>query len=137
MEFKKVAGWATFLVLIFGAAWSAFQVDAKASKALEKGEKHELVFKNIEQIAGNLSSPILLLRNYLLLHQVDSTTAYTWSTYPQGAVKNKKGENLLNIPFLRKDRLPELGIYVILQQNTDSTYSVNIIDTLWNFKEKK
>jgi len=124
-------------ILTFGA-W-LLTIQANASDAKRKAEKFEKTFENIEKIAQRITSPEYELASYLILHNVDTATAYLWSEYPRDPVRVQRLDStgqiktmyFTKMPFLSKPALPEVGVLMML--TGDDSLKLIIIDTLWNF----
>lgn len=106
----------------------------------QKAQKYD---ETLSQMVEVLNQPKkdAWLEGYLLNHDVDSSTADTWSRYlkeiPHEDKKIKAG-----IYFLSPGDLPELGLYckykkipdVDKNQNLIIRDSLVILDTLWDFR---
>ena len=129
---KENWGYFIVLVAIVGFIWGNFETKAIASDAADKANKHDSTFVEIKQIAQDLQSPDLWLKNYLLVHGVDSVIANLWSKMQKGPVFDSLGQPVPSIPFLYPSKLPEKG--VLMMYIGDSLATLN---TLWDFWGKK
>jgi len=102
-----------------------------AADTQKKVKTFEETFAKISQIADDLSDPNTWLRQYLLNHNIDSTTAKIWSVLPKGEVI-VNGDTLTNIPYLNPNTLPEMGIQLVRKPEGHT----KTLDTLWNFTKK-
>ena len=118
--------WFSIIIFAGAALWFIFRLDAKANK-------HDKAMEQIAKIANNMTAPHFILRNYLLLHQIDTLTSDVWSKYHQDAPMDSKDTYLLNIHFLAKKTLPKLGLLSILKSEGD-TVKIFMLDTLWDFR---
>ena len=123
LKFKEVIAVVSFIVL-------AASFILSASTAVKKVTKFEETFANLASIAEDLTDPNTWLRQYLLNHNIDSTTAKIWSLYPKG-LQVVKGDTLVNVPYLKMDSMPTIGIHAVLKP----TGKEKILDTLWDFRE--
>jgi len=105
------------------------------SRTAETGDLKDAV-KSLNQLEKQRKSPQNLLHDYLLLNQIDSSTAFIWSNYPQGIVRNKKGGILFGVSYLDTLNLPNIGILMIVTRQ-DTIPIQSLVDTLWDFRSKK
>ena len=118
------------LIAIASFAILAASFVLSASTAVKKVTKFEETFEKLASIAEDLTDPNTWLRQYLLNHNIDSTTAKIWSLYPKG-LQVVKGDTLVNVPYLKMDSMPTIGIHAVLKL----TGKEKILDTLWDFRE--
>ena len=78
----------------------------------------------------------VLLYNKLVLYGIDTIQARYWSQMPIGEPRTGKGQYLLNIPYLKKADIPDIGVNLVVQMEGNAPV-IKLIDTLWNFREKE
>lgn len=123
-KYKEIIAIMSFVSLVSGFIITA-------SDTQQKVKKFEETFDKISQIAEDLADPNTWLRQYLLNHNIDSTTAKIWSVMNKGPII-VKSDTLANIPYLNPNTMPDIGIQLI--RKPDGTTKVQ--DTLWNFTKK-
>lgn len=120
---------AVFIFGIVALAFNFYGWKVEAGEQQKKSEQYEEAFKDIAQIAKDLTDPNKPLRDYLILHNINKDVARDWSAKPKDPVKDSTGA-FLPISFLDKELLPEIGVEM---KPADSGFKV--LDTLWNFKK--
>jgi len=124
------AKWDNLLLIaaIVGAVMAFFQMRAEAENAQKEMKQTRQHVEQLAQIASDLKDPTIWLRQWLVLHNVDTTQARIWSQMQKGPVPDSAGKPLPNIPFLQWPGMPELGVLVMY-----SGESLKVLDTLWKF----
>jgi len=123
-KYKEIIAIISFVIL-------AASFILAASDTQQKVKTFEQTFEKISQIADDLSDPNTWLRQYLLNHNIDSTTAKIWSVMNKGEII-VNNDTLTNIPYLNPKTMPEIGIQLV--RKPDGT--TKTLDTLWNFSKK-
>lgn len=114
-----------FIVAVVAVVNKAMAID-------EKVKEHDSTFKEIAQISKSLKDPNKWMLDYLLNHSIDTAQARNWAYMPRGPLLDSTGKHINNIPFLNKEKLPEIG--VMQMYTSDSLISLS---TLWNFIKKQ
>ena len=117
--------------MIVGLAFTFWSMKTQAQENNRKVEQFEKTFEQVASIARDLKDPNNWLRQYLINHNIDSTTAKNWCIIPKGAPLKANGDTLTSIPFLDKKYLPEMGLYKMVKGDK----TIKILDTLWEFKK--
>ena len=138
-----------FITAIVAAAWNFYGLKTSAQEASQKVIQFEQTFQKIAEIAEDLKDPSSWLRNYLINHGIDSLKAKAWSQFPQGTVLDSLNNPVLNIPFLSKPFLPDLGIFMyienkgeMIEDSIQGIFRIHlnrdtlILDTLWDFRKE-
>ncbi len=132
-KFKNNWKTATFVATVVVVVSSFLVQTMDMAYAKAKVDSHDLKLDKLTQIAEGLQDPNKWMLDFLINHNIDSTTAKEWAYSKKGPFLDSNGKPKNNLPFISKEKylLPDIGLLMMYRND-----SLTLLDTLCNFKKK-
>lgn len=134
-----------FLVIAVGGLISVKGIADDVKRVKEKEVKVDKALVDISKVAQQVQANQeaiwdwkTFLRNYLITKGAKEESVKLWLLMPIGTDDLiVGGDTLINIPYICRADLPEIGVSCLMRRDSDSVIVVDTIRTLWKYSESK